>query len=155
MTWILPPETNIATDESVRNVGDCEKYSNLFHAEWRGYIQGSIAATELVQSGQVVATSDYGNVYGAYYRWDFQITDGTVQSCWSSNYNYIANANLLIQKAALLLEDPQISDADKQQIKLYMGHAYFSRAMAYRELALHFCKDYNPSTLPVNMEFLW
>lgn len=27
-----------------------------------------------------------------------------------------------------------------------MGHAYFSRAMAYRELALHFCKDYNPST---------
>ncbi|WP_286032288.1 RagB/SusD family nutrient uptake outer membrane protein, partial [Phocaeicola coprophilus] len=130
----LTPETNIATDESVRNVGDCEKYSNLFHAEWRGYIQGSIAATELVQSGQVVATSDYGNTYGAYYRWDFQITDGTVQSCWSSNYNYIANANLLIQKAALLLEDPQISDADKQQIKLYMGHAYFSRAMAYREL---------------------
>ena len=55
----LTPETNIATDESVRNVGDCEKYSNLFHAEWRGYIQGSIAATELVQSGQVVATPDY------------------------------------------------------------------------------------------------
>ena len=142
----LTPETNIATDESVRNVGDCEKYSNLFHAEWRGYIQGSIAATELVQSGQVVATPDYGNNYGSFYRWDFQITDGTIQSCWSSNYNYIANANLLIQKAALLLEDPQISDADKQQIKLYMGHAYFSRAMAYCELALHFCKDYNPST---------
>ena len=142
----LTPETNIATDESVRNVGDCEKYSNLFHAEWRGYIQGSIAATELVQSGQVVATPDYGNNYGSFYRWDFQITDGTIQSCWSSNYNYIANANLLIQKAALLLEDPQISDADKQEIKLYMGHAYFSRAMAYRELALHFCKDYNPST---------
>lgn len=127
----LTPETNIATDESVRNVGDCEKYSNLFHAEWRGYIQGSIAATELVQSGQVVATPDYGNNYGSFYRWDFQITDGTIQSYWSSNYNYIANANLLIQKAALLLEDPQISDANKQQIKLYMGHAYFSRAMAY------------------------
>ncbi|RHA78376.1 RagB/SusD family nutrient uptake outer membrane protein, partial [Phocaeicola coprophilus] len=95
----LTPETNIATDESVRNVGDCEKYSNLFHAEWRGYIQGSIAATELVQSGQVVATPDYGNNYGSFYRWDFQITDGTIQSCWSSNYNYIANANLLIQKA--------------------------------------------------------
>ena len=142
----LTPETNIATDESVRNVGDCEKYSNLFHAEWRGYIQGSIAATELVQSGQVVATPDYGNNYGSFYRWDFQITDGTIQSCWSSNYNYIANTNLLIQKAVLLLEDPQISNADKQQIKLYMGHAYFSRAMAYRELALHFCKDYNPST---------
>ena len=124
----LTPETNIATDESVRNVGDCEKYSNLFHAEWRGYIQGSIAATELVQSGQVVATSDYGNTYGAYYRWDFQITDGTIQSCWSSNYNYIANANLLIQKAALLLEDPQISDADLPANQAVHGTCIFQQS---------------------------
>ena len=32
----LASETSIPTNQSVQSVQDCGKYSNLFHAEWRG-----------------------------------------------------------------------------------------------------------------------
>ena len=37
----LASETSIPTNQSVQSVQDCGKYSNLFHAEWRGYVQNS------------------------------------------------------------------------------------------------------------------
>ena len=120
----LTSETSIATNESVQSVLDCQKYSNLFHAEWRSYLQNAYAMDALVQSGLITATADYGNTYGAFYRWEFTITDGAFSGCWSNNYNYIANANVLLKG----------------------GHAYFSRAFAYFELARHFCKNYDAST---------
>ena len=86
----LTSETSIATNESVQSVLDCQKYSNLFHAEWRSYLQNAYAMDALVQSGLITATADYGNTYGAFYRWEFTITDGAFSGCWSNNYNYIS-----------------------------------------------------------------
>lgn len=142
----LTSETSIATNESVQSVLDCKKYSNLFHAEWRSYIQNSYAMDAMVQSGLITATADYGNTYGAFYRWDFTITDGAFSGCWSNNYNYIANANVLLKGAQALLDGNTLSEADRASVSLYMGHAYFSRAFAYFELARHFCKNYDSST---------
>ena len=142
----LTSETSIATNESVQSVLDCQKYSNLFHAEWRSYLQNAYAMDALVQSGLINATADYGNTYGAFYRWEFTITDGAFSGCWSNNYNYIANANVLLKGAQALLDANTLSDADRVSVRLYMGHAYFSRAFAYFELARHFCKNYDAST---------
>ena len=142
----LTSETSIATNESVQSVLDCQKYSNLFHAEWRSYLQNTYAMDALVQSGLITATADYGNTYGAFYRWEFTITDGAFSGCWSNNYNYIANANVLLKGAQALLDANTLSDADRASVRLYMGHAYFSRAFAYFELARHFCKSYEAST---------
>ena len=142
----LTSETSIATNESVQSVLDCQKYSNLFHAEWRSYLQNAYAMDALVQSGLITATADYGNTYGAFYRWEFTITDGAFSGCWSNNYNYIANANVLLKGAQALLDANTLSDADRVSVRLYMGHAYFSRAFAYFELARHFCKNYDAST---------
>ena len=97
----LTSETSIATNESVQSVLDCQKYSNLFHAEWRSYLQNAYAMDALVQSGLITATADYGNTYGAFYRWEFTITDGAFSGCWSNNYNYIANANVLLKEHRL------------------------------------------------------
>ena len=133
----LTSETSIATNESVQSVLDCQKYSNLFHAEWRSYLQNAYAMDALVQSGLITATADYGNTYGAFYRWEFTITDGAFSGCWSNNYNYIANANVLLKGAQALLDANTLSDADRVSVRLYMGHAYFSR---------HFCKNYDAST---------
>lgn len=142
----LASETSIPTNQSVQSVQDCGKYSNLFHAEWRGYVQNSYTMDALVQSGLITATADYGNTYGAFYRWDYTITDGAFSGCWSDNYNFIANANVLLKGAEALLADNSLSDDDRKEIRLYMGHAYFTRAYAYFELALHFCKNYDPSS---------
>lgn len=141
----LTSETSIATNESVQSVLDCQKYSNLFHAEWRSYLQNAYAMDALVQSGLITATADYGNTYGAFYRWEFTITDGAF-SMLSNNDNYIANANVLLKGAQALLDANTLSDADRVSVRLYMGHAYFSRAFAYFELARHFCKNYDAST---------
>ena len=35
---------------------------------------------------------------------------------------------------------------DKAYINHYVGQAYFSRAYAYFELALHYCKNYDPAS---------
>ena len=125
----LASETSIPTNQSVQSVQDCGKYSNLFHAEWRGYVQNSYTMDALVQSGLITATADYGNTYGAFYRWDYTITDGAFSGCWSDNYNFIANANVLLKGAEALLADNSLSDDDRKEIRLYMGHAYFTRAM--------------------------
>lgn len=100
----------------------------------------------LVQSGLITATADYGNTYGAFYRWDFTITDGSFSGCWADNYNYVANANVLLNGAQALLDANTLSEADRESVRLYMGHAYFSRAFAYFELARHFCKNYDVAT---------
>ena len=142
----LTSETSIATNESVQSVLDCQKYSDLFHSEWRGYVQNAYAMDGLVQSGLITATADYGNTYGAFYRWDYTITDGAFSGCWANNYNYIANANVLLKGGQALLDANTLSEKDQELVRLYMGHAYFSRAMAYFELALHFCKNYDQST---------
>lgn len=155
----LTPETSISTGESVQSVLDCQKYSNLIHAEWRGYIQGSYDMDALVQSGLITATADYGNTYGAFYRWDYTITDGAFSGCWSNNYNYIANANVLLKGGQALLDGNTLSENERAQVELYMGHAYFSRAFAYFELARHFCKNYEPATassdygVPLTLEY--
>ena len=58
----LASETSIPTNQSVQSVQDCGKYSNLFHAEWRGYVQNSYTMDALVQSGLITATADYGRM---------------------------------------------------------------------------------------------
>ena len=116
----LTSETSIATNESVQSVLDCQKYSNLFHAEWRSYLQNAYAMDALVQSGLITATADYGNTYGAFYRWEFTITDGAFSGCWSNNYNYIANANVLLKGAQALLDANTLSDADRVSVRLYI-----------------------------------
>ena len=60
--------------------------------------------------------------------------------------NYIANANVLLKGGQALLDANTLSDSERAQVSLYMGHAYFSRAFAYFELARHFCKNYEPAT---------
>ena len=114
----LASETSIPTNQSVLSVQDCGKYSNLFHAEWRGYVQNAYIMDALVQSGLITATADYGNTYGAFYRWDYTITDGAFSGCWSNNYNFIANANVLLKGAEALLADNSLSDADRNEIRL-------------------------------------
>lgn len=58
------PSTSIPTDESILTVKDCQAFSNMLHAEWRGYVQNAYSMDALVQSGLLTATADYGNTYG-------------------------------------------------------------------------------------------
>ena len=141
------PSTSIPTDESILTVKDCQPFSNMLHAEWRGYVQNAYSMDALVQSGLLTATADYGNTYGYFYRWAFEITDGAFSGCWADNYYIIANANHLIKGGQnILANDAELSENDKAYINHYVGQAYFSRAYAYFELALHYCKNYDPAS---------
>ena len=141
------PSTSIPTDESILTVKDCQAFSNMLHAEWRGYVQNAYSMDALVQSGLLTATADYGNTYGYFYRWAFEITDGAFSGCWADNYYIIANANHLIKGGQnILANDAELSENDKAYINHYVGQAYFSRAYAYFELALHYCKNYDPAS---------
>ena len=141
------PSTSIPTDESILTVKDCQAFSNMLHAEWRGYVQNAYSMDALVQSGLLTATADYGNTYGYFYRWAFEITDGAFSGCWADNYYIIANANHLIKGGQnILANDTELSENDKAYINHYVGQAYFSRAYAYFELALHYCKNYDPAS---------
>lgn len=45
-----------------------------------------------------------------------------------------------------MANDAELSENDKAYINHYVGQAYFSRAYAYFELALHYCKNYDPAS---------
>ncbi len=116
------PSTSIPTDESILTVKDCQAFSNMLHAEWRGYVQNAYSMDALVQSGLLTATADYGNTYGYFYRWAFEITDGAFLGCWADNYYIIANANHLIKGGQnILANDAELSENDKAYINHYVG----------------------------------
>ena len=145
------PSTSIATSEAVRSADDCKAFREYFYARFRGYFGGGTQFTTEAMTDEVHALAQYGNYYGAFYRWEAQASDGAFSSAFSTHFTTIANVNFLLEGAERLLNDNNISEADKTKIKLYIGEAYFTRAFAYNELAQFFCKDYDVATAATEM----
>lgn len=150
------PSTSIPTDESILTVKDCQAFSNMLHAEWRGYVQNAYSMDALVQSGLLTATADYGNTYGYFYRWAFEITDGAFSGCWADNYYIIANANHLIKGGQnILANDTELSENDKAYINHYVGQAYFPELMLILNWPCIIVRTTIPHLPEVIMEYLW
>lgn len=100
-----------------------------------------------------------GNRGGYFFRWFLQSSDTDVAGMWNNNYATISRANLVMSSVDNIYEAQ--TAADKALLDRYKGEAYLIRAMVYRNLALRFCVDYEPTTaddeygVPLQNEYVY
>ena len=109
---------------------------------------GSYVLAPEVQADAFNAVADFSNKYGELHRWTFESTNSTVETIWSNYYAAIGRVNFFIDGVGKIDENPEIelTETQRQQINVYEGEAYFTRAYCYFYLATLFCRDYDVAT---------
>lgn len=138
----------IDADDALTSIQDAQNLRRGLYANFRGAVAGGFVSNSEVQSDLFQPTSGYGNNYGYFFRWDFNVSEGGVEGVWGSCYGVIANANFFIENILEVLENPSesFSADDLELLKIYLGEAYFFRAYYHYELAIRFCPAYDAST---------
>lgn len=129
---------------AIQSESDCRAYRNGIYVNYRGLFSGSYLIYPMLQGDEFQAVAGFSNSGGDVYMWDLHSNTGIFTSYWASHYSIISSTNFLIQECEKLLANTEISDEDKELISVYMGEAFFLRAFSYNEMAIRFCKDYEP-----------
>ena len=119
------------------------------YSNFRALTTGTYVLLPDIQCDDFQAVAGFSNTYGNHQRWDFQTTDGNIESVWSSYYSTIARCNYFLDgygkvTAGEVLTD--ITDAEMTEISTYAAEAYFVRAYCYYMLSTYFCQAYDPNT---------
>lgn len=130
---------------AIQSASDCRSYRNGLYVNFRTLFSGSYLMYPIVQGDELHAVAGYSNSGGDAYSWNLHSSSWMFDAYWSAYYGVIASCNFLIPECEKLLNDEEISEDDKALISLYMGEAYFLRAFSYNEMAIRYCKDYEPS----------
>lgn len=139
----MNPYNKIPTDQALQSLNDFKNFRNGFYEYTRDIFTGAFVIQPEIQADGLNAVIDFSNAYGGWYRWQFTAEDG---GQWAHFYYLVSNCNLVLEKGYALMHS--FSPAEQEQLKQYLGEAYFMRALAYEELAIRFCKPYthaNPS----------
>lgn len=127
----------------INNVADCQKLINGIYAVWEttgGYSKTLTLAPDIqcdLAYSVITSTNDLGNIYG----WKFSSGEEYVTSAYSTLYKVISNVNLLLQHK----DGIAVAEDQKVMFDNLIGAAYFSRALAYTELAKLFSEAYDPA----------
>lgn len=121
------------------------------YSYYRSITTGGYILTPEFQCDDFLATADYSNSYGNQYRWDFQSSDGNIQSFWSTYYALIARCNYFIDSYNKIKDTEVIEAGDMPTVEAYVAEAYFTRAYSYLQMAGLFCKAYNASTAETDL----
>lgn len=125
-------------------------------AEYKMIREGVYSAFTKLYTGEFLYHPDYqsdlftelstsGNRGGDFARWNLKITDSDIERVWNMHYAAITNANMFIGGVDNVIEKAD-NEEDKAALSVMKGEMYLLRAMSFRQLALHFCKDYEPET---------
>ena len=97
------------------------------------------------------ASAGYGNRGGIHHKWQWTASESLAEGLWGHAYFTTASANFIIQEMDKLAEKIELSDAEKAQMDIYYGEAYFMKAAAMFELVKMFAEPYtkNPEALGV------
>ncbi|MFZ4862562.1 RagB/SusD family nutrient uptake outer membrane protein [Sphingobacterium sp. Mn56C] len=139
------PEDSIERSNSFEKLSDAEKWTNNFYAQLRGRIYGTYTQVSDVQTDLLNATREFGNVSGAVHRWgqDFNSDSYEVRDIWLGYYAALKNVNISIEKFPAV---PVANETEKTKLNQYLSEAYLTRAYYYSQLALRYCKAYDPAT---------
>lgn len=157
----MMPYDSVPTDEALNSINAFEEARTGIYAAYIGLAGGSYVLAPELQADGFNATADFSNTYGDFYRWNFQSSNSYVEAIWSNSYSAIGRANFFIDSAKKMDEGEEndLTDVQKQQLAVYVGEAYFTRAYCYYYLSTLFCADYNPVTaastlgLPLQLEY--
>lgn len=136
------PSTQISQPEGFRNFDDYDAYIRGIYAVWNvtGNYSQLLTLTPDIQCDMaysvITSNGEMADIYG----WNFSSSESNITSCYSSLYKIVSNSNLAIeQKDHIPFKAEQKTAFDN-----LVGTAYFSRALAYCELAKLFAEAYDP-----------
>ena len=143
------PYNAVEENKYLTTVSDFEQARIGLYSNYRAITTGVYVLLPEMQCDDFQAVAGFSNTYGNHQRWDFQTTDGNIQTVWSAYYSTIARCNFYLDGynrvvAGEVLAD--ISDADLTAISTYAAEAYFTRAFCYYMLSTYFCQAYDPNT---------
>lgn len=149
-----------ALEEStyMKTIDDFASARVSLYSYYRSLTTGGYILTSEIQGDDFNAVVGFSNSYGNAYRWDFQATDGTIESIWASYFAHIARANYYIDSYNKL-DKTQFTADEVEALNAYVAEAYFTRAFDYLTLAGYFCKGYDVATadtdlgLPLQLEY--
>lgn len=131
----------IEPENALETIQDAERLRNGLYDFFRTCVGGTFATADEIRSDLFHATAGFGNNGGSMYYWNYTPADGTPETIWANCYILIANANLFIERASSVNTEDW-TDADRQNLSIWMGEAYFIRAYFHNELVKYFCLDY-------------
>lgn len=149
------PSYAVLADEGFLTYDDATKFRNGMYYYARQCFSGYSILPINLQAEGVNPTLDYGNMYGYYYSWNFRDSEGEVAQLWTYCYGAIGQINYFIENATrILAENDEIvaagetglTETEIADLNLFIGEAYCLRAMINHQLAINYCKDYDPAT---------
>ncbi|MDR1756609.1 MAG: RagB/SusD family nutrient uptake outer membrane protein [Culturomica sp.] len=137
------PYNSLPTGEAVRpgNLSDITTLRNGCFTYLRGLFTGDQVIAAEIQADGLHAVAGYTNTYGNFYNWSYT---GSGVGPWPGIWTMINQCNFFLQKADELMDT--YTTAQQATVKTYKGEAYFLRALAFEQLTLRYCVDYEPST---------
>ena len=144
------PSGSVSTND-VQSIDDVAKLRNYLYIRLRGMYSGSYIYGGELMSDLFHASIGYGNRGGVYYKWQWTSTDGLAEGLWGHVYFTTASANFLIQEMDKLAEKLEMSDAEKAQLDIYYGEAYFMKAAAMFEAVKMFAEPYTKNKSALGM----
>jgi hypothetical protein len=142
------PYHSVETSQYMTKASDFASARVGLYSPYRGMTTGAYLLMSEFQGDDFNAVTGFSNAYGNQYRWDFQPTDGNMESIWGNYYSHISRCNYFIDSYKKIeeAETSNITEAEMITIQAYVGEAYFTRAYDYFQLSCFFCKTYEPST---------
>lgn len=156
------PYDSVPTDEALTTIVGFEEARTGIYSMYLGLTGGSYVLAPEIQADAFNAVADFSNKFGELHRWTFESTNSTVETIWANCYAAIGRANFYIDGVGKIDQNPEIelSDIQKEQINVYEGEAYFTRAYCYFYLATLYCPDYDEATaastpgLPLQLSYV-
>ena len=136
------PFDSIKQDEAIRNLQDARAAINGIYATWNseGLYSGYLTLLPDVQCDFTYSVIGYSNKLGTMYTWNIIPTNEYAETMYASLYKVISDVNFLLGKK----EDIELQEGQQEELNNLLGEAYFSRALAYSELAKTYCPAYDP-----------
>ncbi|WP_405259281.1 RagB/SusD family nutrient uptake outer membrane protein [Capnocytophaga stomatis] len=136
------PQDSFANEDSFNTMNDADfwingMYENLRESTHGVYMTSSELQTDLIDIR-------FGTFGGNIYTWEeFTASEPVVQNIWRKYYRNIANINNCIEGFNQIKTE---SAKEREELTLYKGQLYLTRALYYSKLVTLFCKSYDPAT---------
>lgn len=141
------PYDSVPTEEALTTLVGFEEARTGIYSTFIGLAGGSYVLAPELQADAFNAVADFSGRYSELHRWMFESSYSAIETIWANCYGAIGRANFFIDGVQKIEEISglELTEVQKQQIYVYEGEAYFTRAYCYFYLATLFCKDYDQS----------
>ncbi len=134
----IEPQNKIPFEKSFLTFKDAKQWDNGLYATLRRVLGGEYI---LPQEAQADMLSDMGGGYPLLHNWTMR-ADGGFFGFYRNYYSLLVEVNIILDR----LPKIEVAEEQKAERDTFLGHAYFTRAYYYFNLALRWGVPYQEAT---------